>query len=394
MDSVPICWNTLLQWCVDTYYIRQITDAILRARSRYLLGRFEQQRPAHAQANTLAGLVHRAQSTRFGRDHDFRRIRTVADFRRLVPLRTAAELERLHGQATRPFPWAAPAHVDGTRQALKLALAFVIAARPSARLLTGCTLILGEDLPLCTEEGEGGLSLRPARGVLGLPRLLRPYALLAREATSEVAVHAARLPLTCLVGSPYQIANLFERAREMSGRDRVTDIWPRLAAVLPTRPLSAALRSQLREDAGPNPVVLEMCVRPEAVLAIEDPRYDSPRLLHHQGLFLEFVPADEADHPHAARLGFDEVTTDVVYEVAVTTAAGMWACRAGCSVVFKRLDPPLVSFVETRRPLPRRTDLVAVTSPTQLPHPQSAGTGAARPGTIVHSPWSASADQE
>ena len=44
--------------------------------------------PAAAQNLQLLSLVSRARDTRFGRDHDFFNIRTVADFQKTVPLRT------------------------------------------------------------------------------------------------------------------------------------------------------------------------------------------------------------------------------------------------------------------------------------------------------------------
>jgi hypothetical protein len=413
MEPVPIRCNTLLQWCLGTYYVRQVTDAVLRARGRYFLARFERLRPSQTQGHILIGLIHRAQSTRFGRDHDFRRIRTVEDFRRLVPLRTAAELWRSYWQCVHPqvdgATWHGPATVEGmgtprpqvttpalldaTRRALQLALAFVVERRPATRLLAGQTLVLGDDLALSFgDEGEAAW-LRPGWRARGLPKLLRPFTLLAAEPTGEVSEQTAALSLSCLVGSPSQVLHLFDRVRELTNRERVADVWPGMAAILCTRPLGEDTRARLRGEAGPRPAILEMAVRPEAIVAVEDPRYGLPRLLHDHGVFLEFVPAGESGQPRATRLGFDEVEKGVVYELAVTTPAGLWACRAGCSVVFERLDPPLVRFVEARRPLARRTDLAPVISPAPPPHQQTAGTGAALPETASHSPWSAPADQ-
>ena len=48
--------------------------------------------PVRTQERTLRRLVRKAQQTRFGRDHDFGRIRSVADFQRTVPVRTYESL--------------------------------------------------------------------------------------------------------------------------------------------------------------------------------------------------------------------------------------------------------------------------------------------------------------
>ena len=45
------------------------------------------QNPAAEQTRQLLSLVRRAAQTRFGRDHDFARIASVADFQARVPLR-------------------------------------------------------------------------------------------------------------------------------------------------------------------------------------------------------------------------------------------------------------------------------------------------------------------
>ena len=91
--------------------VRQTTEAFLRARSSRLRTHFDQLDPARAQLRVLRGLLHQARNTRFGVDHDFRRIRTADDYRRLVPLTTRTDLWRDYWE-----PGAAPgsprAHLD------------------------------------------------------------------------------------------------------------------------------------------------------------------------------------------------------------------------------------------------------------------------------------------
>src|SRR4051794_1087644 len=52
--------------------------------------------PVRVQEPTLLGLVRKARGTRFGRDHRFEAIRSVADFQRAVPLRTYEDAWRLY----------------------------------------------------------------------------------------------------------------------------------------------------------------------------------------------------------------------------------------------------------------------------------------------------------
>ena len=59
----------------------------LRVYARWRRGKLNSLRAAAAQEAQLLRLVRRAQDTRFGRDHGFASIRSVADFQRQVPLR-------------------------------------------------------------------------------------------------------------------------------------------------------------------------------------------------------------------------------------------------------------------------------------------------------------------
>src|SRR3954451_17433009 len=52
--------------------------------------------PVRVQERTLSGLVRKARGTRFGRDHGFGAIRSVADFREAVPLRTYEDIWKLY----------------------------------------------------------------------------------------------------------------------------------------------------------------------------------------------------------------------------------------------------------------------------------------------------------
>src|SRR5262249_6638316 len=73
------------------------------------------------------GLVHRARRSRFGREHDFARVRTPEDYRRLVPLRPPGQLVREDDNAP----------TASHRRALTTALALLAAVAPRFELLRG-----------------------------------------------------------------------------------------------------------------------------------------------------------------------------------------------------------------------------------------------------------------
>ena len=377
---------------LDSVLFRRIADAVYRARARQEVARFDRLTAARRQRRILLGLVHAAQATPFGRDHDFRRIRTEADYRRLLPLRTATELRRAGGPAVGGrLLRQAHAAAWGT------ALGFVVGARPEARLLDGRLVFLD--------------------GIPDLPALVRPYASIqqdppeaqARESVPSLALRTGN-SITCLAGPAEAIVSWIDRTRDVAGRDRVTDIWPHLTAVLYTRQGPADDPApHLREALGDQVLLLETRIPPEGPIAVEDPRRGCLSLLFDHGVYFEFTPASEAGRPETVRHTLEDVEPGVVYEMALTSPAGLWGCRTGVAVRFERRDPPLFRFVEMPPPpcpppaggggegwgviVDGRKMVTRPACPTPAPHRPIAGIPAAPPEKFAHTPWSTPADR-
>jgi hypothetical protein len=387
-------------WLTDRSLVRRTAEAVFKTAGRRNLARFDQLAPARSQTRILLGLLHQAQTTRFGRDHDFRRIRTEEDYRRLAPLCTRAELWRDYWQPVYPHlagaTWPdddklkkslAPCH----RAALRTALALFAHARPRTRLLSGTLLFVSDDGP----------SIWPNPAVLAdrLPALLRPFAELGVEVQAE---RWAALPVTGLIGPVERLLPMLQGVKQARGKRYLHDVWSKLSVILYSRRPGAAVSARLRAEVGDDVLMLEMAGRGEGPIAVEDPRYGLPRLLFDHGVYFEFVPADQVGEPRCPRYGIEEIELGVPYELAVTSPAGLWACRVGRTVCLEQRDPPLVRFLDkavpsstaiTQKRPARRTDLVLSTALPPEPHPQSGGTPAAPPESSFHTPWSALADR-
>jgi GH3 auxin-responsive promoter len=327
---------------------------------------------SRCQARILRGLVHRAQATRFGREHDFRRIRSHDDFRRLVRLRTLAEFCRGYWPVTQStfsdITWPGriqsfipggscsdntPRRVPVTAAGLAAhlgaaatALSFIACARPRARLFLGefvCPGLQGDDAPT-TGFANGTLETSLLDHV---PRVIRPY-VLAEDWQGQAKTQHSRapVPVTCAIGAVKQLSALFRDLLQATGRDRVIELWPHLAGVLYSGTARHVERTELRQLVGSARVLfLESWHRPEATIAVEDPGHRCLRLLADNGVFFEFVPAEEASEPEPPRHGLDDIVPGVTYEVAISSPAGVWACLTGQHVCFERRQPPLLRRV-------------------------------------------------
>jgi hypothetical protein len=211
--------------------------------------------------------------------------------------------------------------------------------------------------------------------------------------------------VTCHAGTSERLAQFFTHVRRATGRGRIADVWPQLAAVLYTRGVNDPDRGHLENQIGNRTVMcLEMYLRPEGAVAVEDPRHRGLRLLPDHGIYFEFVPLDELGKQRPARLSAAQVRVGVPYALALSSPAGIWACLIGNVVQFERLDPPLLRLVETATigetpaaplfPSPPRVVTVPHPFPLQPPHRRSDDTPAAPPGIAFHSASSARADRE
>jgi hypothetical protein len=269
----------------------------------------------------------------------------------LVPLRTAAELQRF------PSPPIAPLAESARVKAVSTALAYVMRERPHFRLFDGSFILLGDDITLPDD---------PARV---LPQLVQPFA-------------NVRGKVNCLIGSADRLARYLEACRP---DDRVTP-----AALLYT-PSPGIEAERLRSRLGAAVLVLELGFRIEGAVTIEVPGLNARRLLTDHGTFFEFVPAAERLSSTPKRLTAGEVEPGVAYELVVTAPGGWWACRTGAGVTFDSKYPAMVRFVplpsvpqpQVIRPVP------TIVSPVPRSHPRTSGIPEALPGSSFHTPWSA-----
>ncbi len=385
-------WDSLQRWVTTRSLVRRMAEAVLAAAGRRHLAQLDRLAPSRCQRRILFGLINKAQATRFGRDHDFRRIRSIADYRRVVPLRSRAELWREYGEdcwglqgIAAQVRFSLQALSRCHRSALRTALALAVQARPRVQLLSGALLFV-------TDEGPSNRTDR-------LPALLRPYTIAGAETEAE---RFADLPVTGLFGPAERLLMLMEQIKQVRGKRCLRDIWPRLSVLCYTRRPLDMPAQRMRMEAGEDALLLEMVGRAEGPIALEDPLHGLLRLLFDHGVYFEFVPPDQSGEPRCPRFGIEEIELGVPYELALTSPAGLWSCRSGRTVCLERRTPPLLRVVETairqpteadlRRPA-RRTDLVLSTIPEPEPHPQSAGSAEAPPESAFHSPWSAVADR-
>jgi hypothetical protein len=385
--------SSLLETLAARPLVRRLTDVLMGRFASYRASQLDQRLPAAVQQQILLRLVRHARRTRFGVDHDFKNIRSLADYQRRVPLRTYESFWDDYWRAAFPYladvTWpgainyfaltsgttsGATKYIPLSRQMLAsnqkaalTTLALFLAAHPGTPLFTGRLFFLGgsSDLRELTVNGAAappgsvlggdlsGITIREASALLR-PFTFPPEKLALLDDWDEklriLVEHAVHLPITMLSGVPSWLLVLFDRLRQISGRERLAEVWPQLRLVIHGGTCFEPYRSLFRTLVG-DPAVrfVETYPASEGFIATEDPRYQRLRLIPDANIFYEFVPVEDLESARPTRHTVADLEPGVQYAIVLTTCAGLWSYVLGDTVCFERRDPPLLRFTGRTR---------------------------------------------
>jgi len=357
-----------------------------RLYAAWRLGWLSRQTPEELQQRQLLSLVRRAEDTRFGREHGFDRISSVADFQGAVPLRRYEDFWRDWWQAEFPlltdvtWPGTVPfyALTSGTtsgvtkyipctreinasnRKVSADLISYHLRHRPSSRLLGGLNFMLSGSTDL--RELAPGIYAGDLSGITAsvIPWWAQPscfppqeLALMTdwEEKISQLVPLSLEQDIRSISGTPSWLAIFFDRLAEMrSGTPRRLDnYWPNLELIIHGGVSFTPYRSLFSEWLeGSQAETREAYAASEGFLAVAD-RHDGEGLLLSldAGLFLEFIPVEELEDDKPTRHWVGTAQLDVNYAVALSTCAGLWGYILGDTVRFVDLQPPRV-FVTGR----------------------------------------------
>jgi hypothetical protein len=350
---------------------------VLAARRRAQLARMDAKA---VQEKTLLKLVRRAANTRFGKDHGFAAIKSVADFQARIPLRNweamwneyfKTALPNFHNVSwpdptpylalssgttsarTKYVPVTEAMNRSNSRAGLDL-LVYHWSAKPRSRIFDGKTFMLGGSTKLVPEAPgiwSGDLS---GIAVKRMPFWARPYAFPKEEHAlipnwEEKAELMARTSLDekirALTGTPAWILMLLDRVRALRAeRGERGPEYPDLELLVHGGVNFAPYRARFeRLFAGLDVDMREVYPASEGFIAIADRRYgEGLRLNLDHGLFFEFVPLEDLSSPNPRRHWIANVETGVNYAVVMSTCAGLWAYVIGDTVRFVDKNPPRI----------------------------------------------------
>ena len=364
----------------DSRLVRRAADAILLRYAHHRTVQLDRMDVAAVQRNTLLRLVRKAKRTRFGRDHDFGRIRSVEDYQARVPVReygwfwetywkdTYPRLDNITWPGKIPYYALSSGTTSGATKYIPVSWEMVASnkkagftttalfrhANPGAKLFTGKFFFLGGSTDL-RKQDDGSLA-GDLSGIASkeLFEFLRPYTFPPGELTlitdweekvRRFAELSAREPITALSGIPAWMYVLFARLKEVTGKKTVAEAWPDLRLIVHGGTKFDPYRDLFKQEIGSDAVKFcEVYPCSEGFIATEDPRYGMLRVVPDHDIFFEFVPVEELGKERPTRHTLANVEVGVQYAVVLTSCAGVWSYLVGDTVAFERRDPPLIRF--------------------------------------------------
>ncbi len=352
---------------------------LLRLYARYRLANLAREDAVAEQRRQLLRLVRRASGTRFGRDHGFSDIRSVSDFQDRVKLHTYEDMWGSYWKRDFPrlvdctWPGVIPffalssGTTSGTTKYIPCSaemnranawaaidiLVHHVANRPASRVLGGKTFMLGGSTDLievAPQVRSGDLSGIAASQMPWWAQRYsfppRDVALIADwEEKVERLVRACRdEDIRVISGTPSWLLIFFERlfGLQPAGPRRLHRIFPDLELLVHGGVNFAPYRHQFEELLDCSHAELrEVYPASEGFFAIADRKPgEGMRLIVDNGLFYEFVAAEEISTGAPSRRWLADVRTHVDYALVISSCAGLWAYVVGDTVRFVDLHPP------------------------------------------------------
>ena len=361
-------------------FYKNRANTVMSIYSRALLRHLERIDAVRSQERTLMYLISKAAGTRFGKDHGFAKLKSLRDYQSAVPLRDYdafwneywkdpfPDISNISWPGKTPFYALTSGTATGATKYIPLSRELLKSNQKAAltllgsyykenklkNLFSGLFFFLGGSTEL-RDEGHGIYSgdlsgITTSNSPSFLTSFTFPSKELAligdwEEKLDKLVQQSKNKNITAISGVPSWVLLLFNELKKVTGKEKISQIWPDLSLVInggvKFDPYENTFRQEIAND---DVSFLETYPSSEAFIAFEDLRYKKLRLMLGHKIFYEFIPVEELDKEVPLRHTLANIQKDINYAIAVTTPAGLWSYIIGDTICFESLNPPLLRF--------------------------------------------------
>lgn len=329
------------------------------------------EKPLEAQDKVFQSLITIAGDTEFGKEHNFRKVRSYEDFKASVPLFDYEDLKTyidriIEGEKHVLWPGKPIylAKTSGTTSGVKYipitrdsignhfytaqtALLLYMVETGRTAFMDGKMIFLSGSPEL---ETKGGIHVGRLSGIVNhhIPAWLRsnqlpPYSTNCiedwEEKVDKIVEETVHENMTLISGIPPWVQMYFEKLVEREGKP-VKDIFPNFEVFVYGGVNYEPYRAKLENTIGKVIPSIETYPASEGFIAFQDTQVAEGLLLNvDSGIFYEFVPADKIFEESPERLRLHEVQAGENYAIIVNSNAGLWGYVLGDTVKFVSKDP-------------------------------------------------------
>ncbi len=327
--------------------------------------------PEKTQQKVFKKLIRQAKETTFGKDHDFATIQTYYDFKERVPVRDYEGLKPyveqiLNGQENvlwkgKPLYFAKtsgttsgakyipitkasmPFHVKAARNALLM----YIAETGNSEFIDG-KLIFLQGSPIIDEKN--GIKTGRLSGIVAhyVPSYLQKNRMPSWETNciedwetkvDAIVEETLEEDMTLISGIPSWVQMYFEKLIAKTGKS-IKEIFPNFDLFVYGGVNYEPYRNKFESLIGKKVDAIEFYPASEGFFAFQDKQDEKGMLLLlKNGIFYEFIKADEFFDENPTRISINDVQLGTNYVLIISTNAGLWGYNIGDTVEFTSLKP-------------------------------------------------------
>ena len=371
---------------------------LLHAHAKNRADRFNRQNPLETQRQIFRGLLEKAATTTFGRDHDFSALKDISFhvayryFKSNVPIRSYREFMTDYFYRDQPdstigrfapdldnmtwpdpikmycetsgttaptkfIPFSAQMFAENRRAALDM-MSCYLAANPDSQILNGKILYMSGSTKLTKVKSGVWSGDMSALTLRFRPWYLAPFVEPKAEVSAlpwhEKLQAMAELLLRdnqirVISGVPPWIILLLKRCVEIGGKSLRT-LLPNLELIIHGGTSIKPYRHEFESlFDGHLPSLVELLPSSEAFMAFQQPGEIQMRLTPYYGVFFEFVRFEELDErgkpaPYADVIPLEQVEIGQRYAVILSTCSGLWRYHIGDTIRFTSTSPYFIEF--------------------------------------------------
>ena len=328
-------------------------------------------KPEATQKKVFQELIEKAKDTKFGKDHNFKNIKSYADFSKKVPVRDYEELrfyvdKMVAGEEDvlwpgKPLYYAKtsgttsgakyipltkdsmPSHINAARNAILC----YIAETGNAKFVDGKMIFLQGSPEM---EEKNGVKLGRLSGIVAhyVPSYLQKNRMPSWETNciddwetkvDAIVEETRNENMSVISGIPSWVQMYFEKLQQKTGK-KVGELFPNFDLFIYGGVNYEPYRSKFENLIGRKVDSIELYPASEGFFAFQDKQTEKGMLLQlDSGMFYEFIKADEFFDENPKRLTVGEVEMGVNYVMLVSSNAGLWAYNIGDTVQFTSTNP-------------------------------------------------------